>query len=186
MAKAANSGPNPPFFGASEKSPEPTISARPEMGSPTSTGPPMLDKLTDSLDFHSKALVLRSQRQQTIAGNIANADTPGYAGRDMNFADALRDATGSGGNVARTGKSWSSDGRSDGRHIALPVVGGSGGIGTDGDGAYTVQTQPTMDGNSVDLDRERAAFADNAVRYEATLRFINGQSKTMLAAIQGQ
>ena len=51
---------------------------------------------------------------------------------------------------------------------------------------YTVQTAPTMDGNSVDLDRERAAFADNAVRYEATLRFINGQSKTMLAAIQGQ
>ena len=49
-----------------------------------------------------------------------------------------------------------------------------------------MQTAPTMDGNSVDLDRERAAFADNAVRYEATLRFINGEGKTMLAAIQGQ
>jgi len=52
--------------------------------------------------------------------------------------------------------------------------------------AYTVQSQPSLDGNSVDLDRERANFADNAVRYEATLRFINGESKTILSAIQGQ
>jgi flagellar basal-body rod protein FlgB len=52
--------------------------------------------------------------------------------------------------------------------------------------AYTVQTQPSMDGNSVDLDRERANFADNTVRYEATLKFINGYSKTILSAIQGQ
>jgi flagellar basal-body rod protein FlgB len=51
---------------------------------------------------------------------------------------------------------------------------------------YTVQTQPAMDNNSVDLDRERANFVDNAVRYEATLRFINGYSKTILSAIQGQ
>ena len=74
--------------------------------------------------------------------------------------------------------------RTDARHIALRATGGAG----DGGPArgYTVQTQPTLDGNSVDLDRERAAFADNAVRYEATLRFINGQGKTMLSAIQGQ
>ena len=51
---------------------------------------------------------------------------------------------------------------------------------------YTVQTQPSMDGNSVDMDRERASFADNTVRYEATLRFINGSSRTILSAIQGQ
>ena len=51
---------------------------------------------------------------------------------------------------------------------------------------YAVQTQPSLDNNSVDLDRERANFVDNAVRYEATLRFINGNAKTMLSAIQGQ
>jgi flagellar basal-body rod protein FlgB len=51
---------------------------------------------------------------------------------------------------------------------------------------YGVQTQPSVDGNSVDMDRERAAFVDNSVRYESTLRFINGQSKTILSAIQGQ
>ena len=133
----------------------------------------MLDQLTNSLDFHSKALVLRADRQRTIASNIANADTPGYAARDMSFADAMRDATGSSAAPTRT----------HARHIALNSTDSAG------DGArlgYTVQTQPRLDGNSVDLDRERAAFADNAVRYEATLRFINGQGKTMLAAIQGQ
>ena len=52
--------------------------------------------------------------------------------------------------------------------------------------AYTVQTQPSQDGNSVDLDRERANFVDNSVRYESTLRFINGHVKTMLSAITGQ
>lgn len=148
----------------------------------------MLDKLTDTLDFQSKALVLRAERQRAIAGNIANADTPGYAARDFAFSDALRDATGtgSGGTASTTGRSWSSDGRTDVRHIPLSGsgAGGSGISGVRQD--YTVQTAPTMDGNSVDLDRERAAFADNAVRYEATLRFINGQGKTMLSAIQGQ
>ena len=61
-----------------------------------------------------------------------------------------------------------------------------GTIGDTGSLAYTAQTQPAMDNTSVDLDRERANFVDNAVRYEATLRFINGHSKTILSAIQGQ
>jgi flagellar basal-body rod protein FlgB len=63
-----------------------------------------------------------------------------------------------------------------------------GSLGGDGSAAlgYTLQTQPAMDGNSVDLDQERASFVDNAVHYEATLRFINGTSKTLLSAIQGQ
>ena len=52
--------------------------------------------------------------------------------------------------------------------------------------AYTVQSQPSLDGNSVDMDRERANFMDNAIRYESTLRFINGSAKTILSAIQGQ
>ena len=145
----------------------------------------MLDKLTNTLDFQSKALVLRAERQRAIAGNIANADTPGYAARDVAFSDALRDATGTGATASMTGRTWSSDGRTDARHIPLGSgsgIAGTGQVRQD----YTVQTQPTMDGNSVDLDRERAAFADNAVRYEATLRFINGQGKTMLSAIQGQ
>lgn len=138
----------------------------------------MLDKLTGTLDFQSHALVLRAERQRLLAGNIANADTPGYAARDFRFADALRDAGDAGMRFTLTG---AGSGRTDPRHIALTAA--PDGADTAG---YTVQTQPTLDGNSVDLDRERAAFADNAVRYEATLRFINNQGKTMLAAIQGQ
>jgi len=160
----------------------------------------MLDNLTNSLDFHAKALVLRADRQRVIASNIANADTPGYAARDFNFADALKSATGGAGGEASSGSPLRmttsagtiDSGRSNARHI--PLTGGSGGSGGSGAGigdsdngaGYVVQTQPTADGNSVDLDRERAAFADNAVRYEATLRFINGQSKTLMSAIQGQ
>ncbi len=140
----------------------------------------MLDKLTNSLDFQSRALVLRAERQQMLAGNIANADTPGYAARDFSFADALGAVAD--GSPGRIGLDRPATGRTDARHIPLAAttVGGSEG------GGYTVQTQPTLDGNSVDLDRERAAFADNAVRYEATLRFINSHSKTLLSAIQGQ
>jgi flagellar basal-body rod protein FlgB len=150
----------------------------------------MLDNLTNSLDFHAKALVLRADRQRVIASNIANADTPGYAARDFDFADALKSATGGASSGSPLRMTTSADtidsGRSNARHI--PLTGGSGaGIGdSDNAAGYVVQTQPTADGNSVDLDRERAAFADNAVRYEATLRFINGQSKTLMSAIQGQ
>jgi flagellar basal-body rod protein FlgB len=144
----------------------------------------MLDKLTSAMDFHTKALVLRSERQRVIAGNIANADTPGYAARESNFADALRIASGSSGTSAGTAN-VAAAGTTHARHIALGS--GTGGIGGSGsEQGYAVQTQPRLDGNSVDLDRERAAFADNSVRYEATLRFLNGQGKTMLAAITGQ
>lgn len=136
----------------------------------------MLDKLTSALDFQTKALVLRAERQQLIAGNIANADTPGYAAKDMNFADALREANQAGGAPAALRASSAAH---------LPGLPGTAAAGLRQAG-YVVQTQPAMDGNSVDLDRERAAFADNAVRYEATLRFINGQSKTLLSAITGQ
>ncbi|WP_288253003.1 flagellar basal body rod protein FlgB [uncultured Hydrogenophaga sp.] len=132
----------------------------------------MLEQMTGRLDFHAQALTLRSQRQQVLASNIANADTPGYVARDFDFAAALKSASGSG-----TGQAVTTDTRhfsSVGAHPGDPKL------------AYTVQTQPSQDGNSVDLDRERANFVDNTIRYESTLRFINGHVKTMLSAITGQ
>ena len=146
----------------------------------------MFANITSGLDFHSKALVLRAERQRVIASNIANADTPGYVARDLNFKDAMNAAT-SGGLSASSSSTQSSgtNGMTNSRHI--PLSGGSiGTLGGASNLAYTAQTQPSLDGNSVDLDRERANFVDNSVRYEATLRFINGQSKTILSAIQGQ
>jgi flagellar basal-body rod protein FlgB len=152
----------------------------------------MFANLTNGLDFQAKALVLRAERQRVIASNIANADTPGYVGRDINFKEAMSAAmetgTPSGGRLTLTRSSEaaaSGDGTSHGAHIPLQST-----LGSLGDGAssmaYAVQSQPSMDGNSVDLDQERANFVDNSVRYEATLRFINGSSKTILSAIQGQ
>jgi flagellar basal-body rod protein FlgB len=120
----------------------------------------MINRLGDSLDFQSQALALRSERQRLLAGNIANADTPGYVARDMDFASALREATG----VA-----------------ALPR---SAGAAAEANLRYAAPSQTNLDGNSVDMDRERASFADNSVKYEATLRFINGHVRTMLDAMK--
>ena len=143
----------------------------------------MLDKMTHNLGFHGNALLVRSERQRAIASNIANADTPGYVGRDVNFSAAMQEATQASERNTRSANSNTTSSNHS-AHIPLPTVR----FNSDRDSAlgYTVQTQPSLDNNTVDLDRERASFVDNAVRYEATLRFINGQSKTMLSAIQGQ
>lgn len=134
----------------------------------------MLDRLTDSLNFQTQALVLRSERQRVIASNIANADTPGYQAREMDFAAALREATGG----AQPANALSA---TQAGHLS-PAAGARGEAGLQ----YATPSQTNLDSNTVDMDRERAAFADNAVHYEATLRFINGSVRTMLSAITGQ
>ena len=154
----------------------------------------MLDKMTNQLGFQGNALILRAERQRIIASNIANADTPGYVARDFDFASTWREATkapaGTDVKSVLNGDKGPavSTATSDPRHFRATTTGsGSARMGS-GTGAlgYAVQTQPSLDNNTVDLDRERANLLDNAVRYEATLRFINGNAKTMLSAIQGQ
>jgi flagellar basal-body rod protein FlgB len=145
----------------------------------------MFANLTNGLDFQAKALLIRADRQRVIASNIANADTPGYASRDLNFRAALGDALDDSNSASRLSVSTSaspSNGSGNARHI--PLQSSTSSLG--GELNYTSLSQPTMDGNSVDLDQERANFVDNSVRYEATLRFINGTSRTILSAIQGQ
>ena len=146
----------------------------------------MFAQLTSGLDFQAKALVVRAERQRVIASNIANADTPGYKSRDVDFKEVMAQATGNAGyRVAKPDAPGTY--RSDSAHLPLKPVDGSSLSGTAGaDLAYAQQSQPAMDDNSVELDRERANFVDNSVRYEATLRFINGSAKTILSAIQGQ
>lgn len=130
----------------------------------------MLPRLTDALDFHSQALVLRAERQRLIASNIANADTPGYQARDFDFAAALKAAT-------------AGDGASD-AGIARDVMAGSGNAAAAPVLRYAAPLQTNLDGNSVDMDRERGAFVDNAVKYESTLRFITASVKTTLDAMK--
>ena len=134
----------------------------------------MLNRLTDTLDFHGQALALRSERQRLIVSNIANADTPGYVARDVDFAQALKEAT---GNLNSAGTMATSQAG----HLA-----GASGIGSEAKLVYAMPSQTNLDRNTVDMDRERANFTDNSVKYEATLRFINGNVKTMLSAITGQ
>ena len=137
----------------------------------------MLNRLSDTLDFQAQALSLRSERQRLIASNIANADTPGYVARDLDFAQALRQATG----TLQPARALQV---SQPRHL-----GGATGIGSarsDGSLTYATAAQTNLDRNTVDMDRERASFADNSVKYEATLRFLNGNVRTVLSAITGQ
>ena len=138
----------------------------------------MLNRLTDPLDFQGQALELRSERQRLIASNIANADTPGYIARDMAFAKTLRAATGS--LPAASAMATTHAG-----HIAAAAAGASGGNG-ESELLYATPAQTNLDRNTVDMDRERASFADNAIKYEATLRFINSSVRTSLSAITGQ
>jgi len=132
----------------------------------------MINRLTDSLEFHTQALSLRAERQRLIASNIANADTPGFKARDFDFAAALR---------AASGNSAVGDG------IAQGVMRGNG-LGGSGNAQpvlrYALPSQTNLDNNSVDMDRERSAFVDNSVKYESTVRFINASVRTTLDAMK--
>ena len=134
----------------------------------------MINRLTSTLDFQTQALTLRAERQRLIASNIANADTPGYVARDFNFAQALQQATGGGRSGFKLPENAS---------LASQMPGGSGN-GRDPRLNYAAPSQTNLDRNSVDMDRERATFAENAVKYESTLRFINSSVKTTLDSMK--
>lgn len=136
----------------------------------------MNSPLDAALAFHQRALDVRVQRQQLIASNIANADTPNYKARDLDFRAALDAALqpGTGGSANAGGLARTTQGHLAGSQSAA----GSALL-------YRQTVQASVDGNSVDIDVERAQFADNALRYEANLMFISGQIRSMLSAIQG-
>lgn len=131
----------------------------------------MLDRLTYGLDFHATMLRLQSERQRVLASNIANADTPGYQARELDFSQALHTAMQAKAvtpAVTRAG------------HIGLSMPTTTLAL------TYARPAQTNLDGNTVDMDRERASFAQNTVKLQTTLRFLNGSIATTLAAIKGQ
>lgn len=132
----------------------------------------MIDKLDSTFRFYQDAANLRAHRQQLIASNIANADTPKYKARDINFSSALQGAlSGNGGVTLAT---------SVPNHIAPPAS-----ATPPAPLLYRAAVQGSVDGNTVDMDVERSQFADNAIHYEANLTFVSNQIRMMLAAIQG-
>ena len=118
----------------------------------------MVKGLDEMMRVQVEALRLRSYRQEVLAANLANADTPNYKAVDFDFGAALREAT-----AARSGPG----------SAPTPQL------------LYRTPGQAALDGNSVETDAERAKLADNAIRYEAALRVLTGKIKTMLSAIQG-
>ena len=133
----------------------------------------MASRIDNLLSFQQQALGLRAQRQQVLAGNIANADTPNFKARDFDFSTALKEAVAgrSGGSLPLT--------TTVPQHIAGGADSGPARL------MYRVPTQASADGNTVDMDIERAQFSENAIQYEAGLTFISGQIKTLMTAIQG-
>lgn len=142
----------------------------------------MLNKLDAALSFHQNALRVRSQRQEVIAANIANADTPNYKARDIDFKSAMQNALTQGSQM----QGAVSDGLS--KTSAMHINGTSGNNASAGpnEPLFRPVIQGSVDGNSVDMDVERNQFVDNGIRYEASLTMINGQIKKMLTAITGQ
>jgi flagellar basal-body rod protein FlgB len=134
----------------------------------------MINKLDEAMRFHQAALNLRSARQELLASNVANADTPGYKARDIDFASALQNA------LAGTPEALPVTRTTD-AHLA----GNTGETVMGSPVMYRRPLQPSADGNTVDMDVERTRFADNALRYEASVMFVNAKLKGMLAAIQG-
>lgn len=131
-----------------------------------------MNKLDDYMRFHELSLSIRSQRQQLLASNIANADTPNYKARDLDFNMAMH---------AALDKTQGSQGlsRSTVTHLGgAPTIAGV-------QPGYRKEVQGNVDGNTVDMDVERNAFTENALRYEASLTMINMQIKSLLTAIQG-
>lgn len=134
----------------------------------------MLNRLDDMLNFNTQALRIREQRQQVLASNIANADTPNYKARDLDFKAALQGAL-QGSSAAGTTLDTTSPG-----HLA-----GNPGLAAEAGLLYRTPAQGSVDGNTVDMDAERAAFADNAIHYEFNLTQINDEIKGLMAAIKG-
>lgn len=134
----------------------------------------MIGKLDQAMQFNEAALALRGQRQQILASNIANADTPNYKARDIDFSKALQGAM----SRSATAPALAT---TDPGHLNA-AGSSSGGLSTPL--MYRSQHQGSIDGNTVEMDTERNQFADNAIRYEASLTFVSGQIKSLLSAIQ--
>jgi flagellar basal-body rod protein FlgB len=128
----------------------------------------------DSLAFGEAALKLRSYRQELIASNLVNADTPGYKAKDIAFGDVLRQQMAGASKEAGLRLSITNS-----RHLSVSAS-------SDPSVQYRQAVQPALDGNTVDPDVERTEFAKNSFMTEATLNFLSSTSRGRLSAISGQ
>ena len=137
--------------------------------------------LDQYIGVHAAALEVRSRRGELIANNLANADTPGYQARDIDFRQALARAAGEAptSGVALTTTNAGHIGANTAANAATLADGNSADL------KYRTPLAPALDGNTVDAQLEQAAFAENSVRYQATLTMLNNKFRTLLTAIMG-
>ncbi|MCC5810665.1 MAG: flagellar basal body rod protein FlgB [Ectothiorhodospiraceae bacterium] len=120
------------------------------------------------------ALKLRAQRHEVLAENLANADTPNFKARDLDFKSALQQVQGqSGGQLTMA--------RTHAQHIGPGSAGGGG-----SELLYRVPFNPSLDGNTVESQVEQAKFAENSVHYQASLNFLGGRITSLIGAIRGE
>ncbi|PCJ21897.1 MAG: flagellar basal body rod protein FlgB [Gammaproteobacteria bacterium] len=124
-----------------------------------------------ALGIHEKTLTLRTQRAELLAHNIANADTPGYKAKDLDFA-GIMDSMGV--DPVRLSTSHSSH-----QGGLLNEFGQS-------DIKFRIPTSPSVDGNTVDAHREKASYVRNALQFQASFRFLNGRFTGMIGALKGE
>lgn len=134
----------------------------------------MLDKLDNSMRFQQQALNLLTKRQDILASNIANADTPGYLARDIDFSQQLKESMEK-GNMATGPLSLT---LTAGSHIpaSAPAMNNQKIL-------YRIPDQPSADGNTVDMDRERVSFIDNNIKYQSSLTMLGSEIKGMMSVI---
>jgi len=129
-----------------------------------------MPSLDQALGIHPQAMKLRAHRAQVLAANLANAETPNYRARDVDFRSVLSDA-GATTRLAATRSGHFSD--------AAPGFG-------DIDLQYREPAQASLDQNTVDVAAERARFVDNSLRYQASLRFLDGKLSGIKSALRGE
>jgi flagellar basal-body rod protein FlgB len=135
----------------------------------------MVDRISNDLSFFQEAIRLRQQRQEVLSANIANADTPNYKARDFDFTKALKEAMGNGpSRLPDISLALTSE-----RHIPAKAQSTAR-----AELLYRQPVQPSLDGNTVDMDVERVAFADNTMRYQTDLTIISQRIKGLISALQ--
>lgn len=137
--------------------------------------------IDDFLSVHANALKLRSQRTNILASNIANADTPNYKARDLVFAEVLKQSNLPGATRNLRLALNDSMQTTHSRHIRTrSSAGASAPI------MYRNPQQASLDGNTVDKDLEQARFAENTIRYQASLEFINSRVSGLMRTLRGE
>ena len=130
----------------------------------------MANLIDQAFGTHATALQLRAERAQLLAANLANADTPGFKARDVDFRQALASAQGNAGPLQAT----------QANHLPGLDAGETTRV------LYRTPLQPSLDGNTVDVATEQAAFSENSNRYLASLTFLNGRIRGLMTALRGE